>query len=659
MGLGLNVMGMAAGYQGYKDELKDQEDRARRAAADEQAALDRAYLAEERSRQRYDWSEIDRMRGNRKNDAATYQRDNPFEGASPADGGSAAPAAAPAVAAPALATTAPAAAAPGTAPAAGQDGITDPASPGVTSYPVADPMAMAGISPLPLTAASGQAAPVDAGLAGAPLARRVGTAPPQLVPGQPVPIDAELAGAPSARAGRPLDQAAQPPLDSAQASAAAPAAPAAPVAPASQPAAAPVVPVAAGIPPPRQFGTILGMQTYILNEAAKRGDVPLEEYAKARTFLANLRAEGVTKALDLFDRGDYQGGVNAYNDNGVQNGAKLLGTPVQTMTKLPNGLEVPTRIVTLRTPNGDVVIDTARDRFSLLGIEKQVDLIDKAAKTKSEAEYHSGMVKVAEQQANTNEKYRQQMGNAADDANLVRALTGTGRGAANAGKADAKALKDALELNAHLYSYKPDPDKKEVEIPAAKSLYGNLMTRLGDPEKAYQIMAAFRTEALTEAVDPKTSAIDQNRFLAAYSAKVASADAALHRAAQAAAPTSGAGANQPGAKAGTKAATKPPAPDVPRVLPDASTVAQREAQMEHFNQTVGGGQDRARFEAAMAARRQDVATNFNRYLATIRPGMARADAQKVLAWLADQTEAGTLSNQQLKAARDARHAARL
>src|SRR5213592_4032707 len=127
MGFGLNILGAAAGYQGYRDELKRQKDEERQAAADAQALKDQAYQEEVRSRQRFDWSEADRIRhADREADAAYLARfKDPATPAAPS-----APAA----------TSATTPAAPG-APAVqkpAQQGLPDPTSPGVTTYGVED-----------------------------------------------------------------------------------------------------------------------------------------------------------------------------------------------------------------------------------------------------------------------------------------------------------------------------------------------------------------------------------------------------------------------------------------------------------------------------------------------------------------------------------------
>lgn len=507
MGLGLNWMGMNAGLQGYKDELRRQADDARRKAADEQAARERSYQDELRSRQRFEWSEADRVRNNSKRANADYWAQ--FE----------------------------------------QQGAAAPDAPDVP------PAAPAGAEPPPMAGAAKPSVPVDPSLAGAPPARAIGPAPlePALAPvAKPaVPVDSSLAGAPQARA---LGAVATP----VPSVTTAPAAPAAPAPGALGP--------ASGIPKPRTMGSVLDMYAYSLDAAAKKGDVAPQAYLQTRALLDKMRGEGVTQAIEAFDRGDYAGGLAAYNSVGQHSGAKIVGTPIETTTTLPNGAVTPTHLVTLASPNGPpTVIDTAQIRYKMMGLEKQLDLMDKSAKGKSDADYKAGMLSVAQQNAKTTEQYRKDQAANSEDANLVRLLTGGGRAA----KLDDKIVKDALELNAHLYSYMPDGADKDVAIAPAKSLYGNMIMRLGDPDKAYQVMAAIRAESVKSATDPATGQVDQAQFLKVFNSRVAAADARMRqRPAQAAARP--AAAAPPAAQ---KAAAKAPAQPGPTGQPAAPAAA--------------------------------------------------------------------------------------
>ena len=115
-----------------------------------------------------------------------------------------------------------------------------------------------------------------------------------------------------------------------------------------------------------------------------------------------------------------------------------------------------------------------------------------------------------------------------------------------------------------------------------------------------------------------------------------------------------------GTRSGTASAAAPAgygARPAAATTPSGMSLAERDRRMDLFNRSVGGA-NKAR-QATLDARREDAQANFDKNLAKIKQGMARADAQQVLSWFDTQAEDGNLSNQQLKQVREARLTARM
>jgi flagellum-specific peptidoglycan hydrolase FlgJ len=380
MGFGINLTGAAAGYNAYRDEQRRQEDTERRRVEDEAKKADRAYQDELRSRQRYEWSEADRVRDANKKTAADYWQDPPAsDTTAPTTSTPAAPSAA----------AAPAPAMP-SAPAAGG---TAPDDGGPQTLPVADPAA--DITPAPMATASKLATPLVDGLEGPPPQRAIA---PDMTAAPAAPAAPIAQAAPAA----PIAQAA-PAAPIAQA---APTAQVAPTAPASGDV-APLVQQPAGIPKPRDMRSMLGMYETMLNSAAKRGDVNPQAYVQTRELLNKMRTEGVTQAMEAFAHGDFAGGMALYNGLG-ENRGRIVGTPQQATTTLPNGMEVPTWKLQIANNDGSRTdIDTSLNQFQTMALKDRLEVMDKAAQRKSETDYKTGMVEAARKNADTNAGYRE------------------------------------------------------------------------------------------------------------------------------------------------------------------------------------------------------------------------------------------------------------
>jgi hypothetical protein len=153
----------------------------------------------------------------------------------------------------------------------------------------------------------------------------------------------------------------------------------------------------AGMPKPRNFSDALAKQADLLRMKSDRGDIKLQDYAQGMQLLNTLRAEGVNDALKAFSAGDYQGGMDAFNQTGRHNGARIL-SGIEGTTKI-NGEDVPTHIVTIANKDGSrTVVDSAKAQYQLLDLNTQLTHVDRARQTNMMATQHAETIALSREQ---------------------------------------------------------------------------------------------------------------------------------------------------------------------------------------------------------------------------------------------------------------------
>jgi hypothetical protein len=167
----------------------------------------------------------------------------------------------------------------------------------------------------------------------------------------------------------------------------------------------------AGVPKPRSFNDTLAKQSELLRLAADRGDLKPQDYAQGMQLLNTMRTEGVNDALKAFSAGDYQGGMDAFNQIGKNRGSRIV-SGAEGVTKI-NGQDVPTHFVTIANPDGSqTVIDSARAQYQLLDLNSQLAHVDRARQTDMQARQHADQIALG----------RDQLAQSAKDAAAGRSL---------------------------------------------------------------------------------------------------------------------------------------------------------------------------------------------------------------------------------------------
>jgi hypothetical protein len=170
----------------------------------------------------------------------------------------------------------------------------------------------------------------------------------------------------------------------------------------------------AGVPQAHNVNTTLDQQLELINRQVTDGRISPQEYAQSVKNINMMKQEGVHDALDLMATGQYQEAIDKYNSVGLRRGVQLVSA--KDGTTMVNGVEQPTKIVTLRSPDGTVsTTDVTQARYQLMSIDQQLAAADKSANTQSVAEYHKYMA------VQTSDWHKQQIESTADYRNGVLA----------------------------------------------------------------------------------------------------------------------------------------------------------------------------------------------------------------------------------------------
>lgn len=410
---------------------------------------------------------------------------------------------------------------------------------------------------------------------------------------------------------------------------------------------------AGGMPKPNDFNNTLAKAAYRLQRKADRNDLSAEEYARGSAFLDQMKRQGITDALELMSQGRYDEALDKYNSTGSMSGARVVSGE-EGSTKI-NGQDTPTHFVVIQNKDGSrTTMDVAKARYQLMSMSEQLGHQDRSKQLSMQAE----QVQLSRDQLTQHTKdaaaargiqlqglrLQQQQFEASTPLGQITAM----------GKALGRPLTgDEIENRLGLSRI-----PRAVEMQVASLMKENdtdtqaMAKAVASPEginpaaaATFQKNAAIRNERLRQLLTPYSGG-------GRGAASPALSDP-LNLRQQSGAPSGGVtvpnpmppdGADGAGQNTGVRAAL-------------AGKVAERDARMAQFNRTVGGAnQSRS---TALAQRADDVAQNFDANLAAIKPGMSRDEQQRVLSWMAQQADAGLLSNEQLRQVRIARSNARM
>lgn len=637
--MSINWNGIGIGFMAAKEQQRRDAEDEQRVTDNAQKVKDNAFQDELRGRQRTEWKETDRIKAADKADIADVNAQYAGKATQPTTGASAddVATAQKAVAADKL--------------TANIDSILDapPADPlpGTTPAP-----SMAKLPDAPTwanpkqAAATADSSSTDTSATTAPAAVAVAAAAAPAAPAAqatPVATTAPVLAAPSGVAAAPapvVTTTAVAPIDTSNS-------------PKLDPAVAAKVQVLAqakGLAA-HDFNDSLAMQQELIRRKAARGDMTPEDYATKTTMLKRMQTEGINDAVNLMAQGRYDEAMQAYNSAGSMKGAKVVKAE-QGTTKI-NGQDVPTNFVTIRNADGtNTVMDATKAQYQLLDLNTQLQHADRARTFDQSDKQHTDTLKLQ----------REQLAQSAKDAAAGRSIQ------------MAQLRQSAAQFNASTpfgqiasielaMGGKMTPEQRAQKLgidtmnPAARAQLNSYL------KQQDAISGAMNKAQADGTWQPESQgAKDMNLRSAMLNQQVSDLLIKVNQGPKAGAdplgilPATQARGGTPSSAAAPGAA--PQAARQPVLTPVGGIpIAERDKRIDTFNNTVGGGGALARRTSAQESRQADAAANFDTQLASMKRGMTRADAIRVLDWFNDQAEAGTLTNVQLQQVRQARHAA--
>jgi hypothetical protein len=426
------------------------------------------------------------------------------------------------------------------------------------------------------------------------------------------------------------------------------------------------------------------------------GRVSPQEYAANVKNINAMKQEGVHEALDLMAQGQYQEAMDKFNSVGVRRGVQFVSAK-DGMTPI-DGVQQPTKLVTLRAPDGTIsTTDVTQARYQLMNIDQQLTHADKAANTAMLAGYHGKMGDYYAQQAKTQEQWRADQASnfrmqRQEEQEKIDALKNGQQAPLWDDKARARLDKLYTQTDPTTGAPAYDPTgaifAKQVGLARSRTNGGDVegaldfayQTDLGlkqaagnDPAKLAQLRAGY-----LNSIAPKGAPAPQAPASASGSATQGSAAATTLSGNDPNGPADtdhqglkgtytrdqiaqiAAANNEPGLLAqydrqvaSDRQAAAPTAPAKPLLAAVGGvTIADRDKKIALMNQY--SGNDLSRRSNVISAATDNVAKNFDSQLATLKPGATRADLYKTLTWFDDNAPYMTpLQMKQVKQARQA------